>query len=133
MAHAQQTGMGALIKTMEMAAPKQRYVAIQPGDKEPFLQFVKKVAAAIEKQVDGENLQQILCKQLARDNVNEDCWKIIEALPGDASLADIVTACSKVGTVEHEKAGLAAVLKPSPNCFIGAQQGQLKAQCKTKW
>lgn len=104
-----------------MTALKQRYVTIQPGDKEPFLQFVEKVAVAIKKQVYGENLWQILCKQLARDNVNEDCWKIIEVLPGDASLADIVTACPKVETVKHEKAVLAAVLKPSPNSFIGAQ------------
>lgn len=65
--------MSALIKTMEMADPKKRSVTIQQGTKEPFLQFVEKVAAAIEKQVNDEKLRQILCKQLARDNENEDC------------------------------------------------------------
>ncbi|KAL2309372.1 LOW QUALITY PROTEIN: hypothetical protein Nmel_005569 [Mimus melanotis] len=119
LAQAQQIGLNALIKTMEMADLKQRYVTIQQGNKESFLQFVEKVAAAIEKQVDDEKV-----------NENEDCRKINEALPEDPSLVDIVTACSKVGTVEHKMSALAAVLKRSLKCFNCGQQGHLKAQCK---
>ncbi|KAL2300453.1 hypothetical protein Nmel_012430, partial [Mimus melanotis] len=125
----QQFGMSALIKTMEMASPKQRYVTIQQGSTESFLQFVKKIAAVVEKQVDNENLRQNLCKQLTRDNANEDSQKLIESLPGDPSLVDIVTACSKVGTITHKMAVLAAVLKPSQICFICGETGHLMAQC----
>lgn len=110
--HAQQTGMSAVIKRVEMAAPKPRYVPVRQGIKEPFLQFVEKIAASIEKQTDDENLRQVLCKELARDNENEDCQKIIEALPGDPSVLEMVTVCSKVGTVQHKMAALAAVLRP---------------------
>lgn len=57
LAQAQQLGISALTKTMEMASPKQKYISIQQGSMEPFLQFVKKVAAAVEKQVVDENLR----------------------------------------------------------------------------
>lgn len=89
---------------------------------------MEKVAAAIEKQVHEEYLRQILCKKLVRDNANVDCQKIIESLPGDPPLADIVTACSKVGTVQHKMAALAAVLRPPHKCFTCGEQGHLKAQ-----
>ena len=46
---------------------------------------------------------------LARDNANEDCQKVIEAMPGDPSEPDTVAACSEVGTVEHQ---VAALLRP---------------------
>ena len=65
---------------MDMAAPKQKYATIRQGPTEPFLQFVEKISAALEKQVEDEVLRQMLCKQLARDNANEDCQKIIQAL-----------------------------------------------------
>lgn len=46
-------------------------------------------------------------------------------------MTDIITACSKVGTVEHKMSALAAVLKPQ-KCFACRQQGHLKADCKQK-
>lgn len=48
---------------MEMAAPKPRFITIQQGAKEPSLQFVERVAAALEKQVEDDELRQILCRQ----------------------------------------------------------------------
>lgn len=74
-----------------MAAPKPRYATIRQGIKEPFLQFVEKIAPAIEKLVDDEILRQILHKQLSRDNANEDGKTIIEALPRDPSVREMVT------------------------------------------
>ncbi|XP_058664046.1 endogenous retrovirus group K member 8 Gag polyprotein-like [Ammospiza nelsoni] len=95
LAQAQQIGMSALTKTMEMAAPKQKYVTIQQGTREPFLQFAEKLAAAIEKQVDDETLRDKLCVLLAKENANPDCRKIIDTLPGEPTLSEMVTACSK--------------------------------------
>ncbi|KAL2311715.1 LOW QUALITY PROTEIN: hypothetical protein Nmel_003453 [Mimus melanotis] len=61
--------------------------------------------------------------------MNEDCQKIIESLPGDPLLADIVPLYSKVGTVVYTMAALAAVLWPSQKCFTCGEPGHLKAQC----
>ncbi|KAM9590809.1 endogenous retrovirus group K member 5 Gag polyprotein-like [Morphnus guianensis] len=136
---AQQVGIMALKRTMELAAPKQKYTAIHQGPKEPFLQFVEKISAALDKQVEDEGLRQMLCKQLAKDNANEDCEKIIQALPGDPSIPDMVAACSKVGTVEHkvsaqaaaQMAALATVMnmRHSGKCFGCGKEGHIKAAC----
>lgn len=74
----------------------------------------------------------MLCKQLVRDTTNEDCRKVIDSLPGDPALMDMVTACSKVGSVEHKMPALAAVLRPPQKCFACGQPGHLKANCKQK-
>lgn len=103
----QKIGIGALLKTIETAAPKPQYVKITQGIKEPLLPFVEKIAAALEKQVEDDNLRQILCKKLAKDNANEDCRQIIEALLGDPKLTDMVQACSKVGSVDYKMSALA--------------------------
>ncbi|XP_058719366.1 endogenous retrovirus group K member 113 Gag polyprotein-like [Poecile atricapillus] len=128
----QKIGMGALLKTIEAAAPRARYVTITQGLKEPFLPFVEKIAAALEKQVEDDNLRQLLCKQLARDNANEDCRKIIEALPGDPSIPEMVRACAKVGSVGHKMSALAAALaSKQPGCQGGSRK-QKNAQGKAR-
>ncbi|KAL2298254.1 hypothetical protein Nmel_015241 [Mimus melanotis] len=99
-----------MLKTIKAAAPKQRYVKITQGPKEPFLIFVEKIVAALEKQVEDDNLRQLLCKQLAKDNANVDCLKIIQALPGDPSLTDMIQACATVGTIDHEITTIAAAV-----------------------
>ncbi|KAL2308946.1 hypothetical protein Nmel_005119 [Mimus melanotis] len=105
----QKIGFAAMLKTIEAAAPKPRYVKIIQGPREPFLQFVEKLAAALGKQVE-DNLRQLLCKQLARDTANIHCKKIIQALPGDPSLTDMIQACANVGTIHHEVSTLAAAM-----------------------
>lgn len=129
LAQAQQIGMNAVTKTMEMAAPKQKYVSIQQGLREPFLQFAERLSASIEKQVDDETLRDKLCLQLAKENANPDCRKIIDTLPGEPTLSEMVTACSKVGSIEHKMAALAAVLRPSAKCYNCGQQGHARSQC----
>ncbi|KAL2308565.1 hypothetical protein Nmel_001611 [Mimus melanotis] len=79
------------------------------GPRETFLKFVEKIAAALEKQVEDDNIRQLLCKQLAKDNANLDCAKIIHALPGDPSLTEMIQACAKVGTIDHEITTAAAM------------------------
>uniref|UniRef100_A0A8C0ZAV7 CCHC-type domain-containing protein n=1 Tax=Cyanistes caeruleus TaxID=156563 RepID=A0A8C0ZAV7_CYACU len=128
----QRIGIGALLKTMETAAPRARYVTITQGLKEPFLPFVEKIAAALEKQVEDDNLRQLLCKQLARDNANEDCRKIIEALPGDPSIPKMVRACTKVGSVGHKMSALAAALASKQPGRQGGSKKRKNAQGKAR-
>ncbi|XP_017592969.1 PREDICTED: uncharacterized protein LOC108447451 [Corvus brachyrhynchos] len=127
---AQRIGMGALLKGIDMAAPKTQYVKISQGPKEHFLSFVEKIAVALEKQVEDEAVRQLLCRQLARDNANDECRRIIDALPGEPTLTQNVEACAKVGSVEHRSA-LAAVLRPL-QVNSGGQKGQPKTGDKQK-
>ncbi|XP_049649811.1 uncharacterized protein LOC126035338 [Accipiter gentilis] len=122
---ARNIGLMAIKRTMDMAAPKQKYITIRQGPTEPFLQFVEKISAALEKQVEDEVLRQMLCKQLAKDNANEDRQKIIQALPGDPSVPDMVAACSKVGTLEHTVATLASAMRNSGKSFGCGSEGHI--------
>lgn len=115
-----------------MATPKPQYVKITQGMKEPFLPFVEKIAAALEKQIEDDNLRQILCKQLAKDNPKKDCRKIIEALPGDPTLTDMVQACSELGSVDYKMSVLAAAIQPAQASGECGQQRQVNNKCKQK-
>nr|XP_054509514.1 uncharacterized protein LOC129133886 isoform X1 [Agelaius phoeniceus]XP_054509515.1 uncharacterized protein LOC129133886 isoform X1 [Agelaius phoeniceus]XP_054509516.1 uncharacterized protein LOC129133886 isoform X1 [Agelaius phoeniceus]XP_054509518.1 uncharacterized protein LOC129133886 isoform X1 [Agelaius phoeniceus]XP_054509519.1 uncharacterized protein LOC129133886 isoform X1 [Agelaius phoeniceus]XP_054509520.1 uncharacterized protein LOC129133886 isoform X1 [Agelaius phoeniceus]XP_05 len=78
----QNAGFGALVKTIEAASPAPQCTTIVQGPGEPFMPFVEKVVAALEKQVEDIALRESFCKMLVWFNVNSDCWKIIDALPG---------------------------------------------------
>ncbi|KAL2305529.1 hypothetical protein Nmel_007520 [Mimus melanotis] len=56
----QKIDFAAMLKTIEVAAPKSRYVKIIQGPRELFLQFVGKVETALEKQVEDDNLRQMV-------------------------------------------------------------------------
>ncbi|KAL2304405.1 hypothetical protein Nmel_013156 [Mimus melanotis] len=120
-----------MLKSIEAAAPKQRYVKINQGPREPFLQFVEKVAAALEKQIENDTLRQLLRKQLVRDNANIDCAKIIQALPGDPSLTDMIQACVNVDH-DHEISTLAAAMWYHWKMSGGGQQKQEKNKGENK-
>ncbi|OPJ70630.1 hypothetical protein AV530_008887 [Patagioenas fasciata monilis] len=103
-------GFEAIIRTAQLAEPKRRYLTIKQGPKEPFLSFFEKLQAAVERQVFDAHLREMLVKQLARDNANADCQKVIETLPRDPALEAMITACAKVGSVEHEMTALATAM-----------------------
>ncbi|RMC16037.1 hypothetical protein DUI87_08244 [Hirundo rustica rustica] len=47
----QQTGMAALVQTIQLAAPQESFATIVQGVDEPFLRFAGQLTAAVEKQV----------------------------------------------------------------------------------
>ncbi|RMB92859.1 hypothetical protein DUI87_30753 [Hirundo rustica rustica] len=54
----QQTGMAALVQTLQLATPQQSFVTVIQGVDEPFLPFAGRLTAAVEKQVAPEKVQQ---------------------------------------------------------------------------
>ena len=54
-------------------------------------------------------------------------------MPGDPSLEDMVTACAKVGSVEHKMAALATALAAlhvkDQKCFGCGKTGRIKSEC----
>lgn len=49
---------------------------------------------------------------MARFNSNSECWRIIDALPGDLSLVDMAMACVKAGAVDHRVSTLVVAKQP---------------------
>ncbi|XP_077642894.1 endogenous retrovirus group K member 6 Gag polyprotein-like [Lonchura striata] len=105
--------------------------------------------AAVERQVSEEGAKPHLIKSLAFSNANPECRRIISMMPHQATLADMIEACSKVGTPQHvasimeehlgdqiEKCvreALANYTKSNPNaerrCFGCGAQGHIKRNC----
>lgn len=49
----------------------------------------------MEKQIINTEVRKQLILQLAKDNANEDCWKILELLPNEnPSLDEMINACN---------------------------------------
>lgn len=109
---------------------------IKQGAKEPFMSFVEKLMGAIERQVFDAHIREMLVKQLAHDNANADCQNVIETLPGDPTLEAMITACGKVGSVEHKMSALATAMSAmhmsNQKCYCCGQTGHVKANCPTK-
>ncbi|RMC21119.1 hypothetical protein DUI87_01976 [Hirundo rustica rustica] len=49
----QQTGMAALVQTLQLATPQESFVTVIQGVDEPFLRFAGRLTAAVEKQDRG--------------------------------------------------------------------------------
>ncbi|RMC18058.1 hypothetical protein DUI87_04937 [Hirundo rustica rustica] len=92
----QQTGMAALVQTIQLATPQQSFATIVQGVDEPFLCFAGWLMAAVEKQVGDPAERKLMLQSLARSNCNAVCKRIIEALPGEPSMSEMVGACARV-------------------------------------
>ncbi|RMB89038.1 hypothetical protein DUI87_34608 [Hirundo rustica rustica] len=96
----QQTGMAALVQTLQLATPQQSFAMIVQGVDEPFLCFAGRLTAAVEKQVSDPAARKLMIQSLAQGNCNAVCKRIIEALPREPSMSDMVGACAKVYRIE---------------------------------
>ncbi|RMC20095.1 hypothetical protein DUI87_00975 [Hirundo rustica rustica] len=73
------------------------YVNIKQCASENFLQFINRLQAQIERQVQDPTAQTELIKEMAQRNANEACRRVILGLPIDPSptLPQIIEACTK--------------------------------------
>ncbi|RMB94662.1 hypothetical protein DUI87_28897 [Hirundo rustica rustica] len=101
----QQTGMAALVQTLQLAAPQQSFAMIVQGVDEPFLCFAGRLTAAVEKQVSDPAARKLMIQSLAQGNCNAACKRIIETLRGEPSMSDMVGACAKFGKRDAEREG----------------------------
>ncbi|RMB99869.1 hypothetical protein DUI87_23647 [Hirundo rustica rustica] len=92
----QQTGMAALVQTLQLATPQQPFATIVQGIDEPFLCFAGRLTAAVEKQVSDPAARKLMIQSVAQGNCNAACKRIIEALPGEPSMSDMVGASAKI-------------------------------------
>ncbi|XP_077640431.1 uncharacterized protein LOC144246498 [Lonchura striata] len=137
LAQATDIGMQALMKvgSMGLATPTQAFAKIKQGPKEPYMQFIKRLQDAVEKQIVNNDAKNLLILSLARDNANEDCKKAIDLLQRkDPSLNEMIDACAEVGTVSYKMfadllADSLATTIRSYQCYGCGQLGHKKANC----
>ncbi|RMC21988.1 hypothetical protein DUI87_02859 [Hirundo rustica rustica] len=109
----QQTGMAALVQTLQLATPQQPFATIVQGVDKPFLCFAGWLTAEVEKQVSDPAARKLMLQFLARSNCNAVCKRIIEALPGEPSMSEMVEACARVTPSSQQMVAIATAVQPA--------------------
>ncbi|RMC01189.1 hypothetical protein DUI87_22281 [Hirundo rustica rustica] len=109
----QQTGMAALVQTLQLATPQQSFATIIQGVDESFLGFAGWLTAAVEKQVSDPAARKLMLQSLARSNCNAVCKGIIEALPGEPSMSEMVGACARVTPSSQQMVAVPTAVQPA--------------------
>ncbi|TRZ05053.1 hypothetical protein HGM15179_022054, partial [Zosterops borbonicus] len=91
----------AIVQIRPAGIPESICTEIKQSSSESFSPFIDRLTQAIDRQVNDEGAKPHLLRSLAFANANADCKRNISAMPGQPSLADMLEACSKVGTPQH--------------------------------
>lgn len=131
--------------TMPGREPCLNYSNIKQGVAEPIVDFVERLQDKIEKQVENQELQENMLRELVIINCNPTCKQIINSLPSHPkpSLNAIVEACAKravVPTVPSAtprgppRVAMTSMPRPTPppglpRCFVCKQLGHFAKNC----
>lgn len=130
-----------------MGAPEGVYTELKQGLSKPFTSFIDHLTQAVDRQVSDEAAKPLLLRSLTIANANAECKRIINALPGQPTLTEMIEACSKVGTPQHitaiqadvwtEQVGkffsraARRILKNSHSALFKFSTGQLHRKCSS--
>lgn len=98
----------AMLRIPETGKPTQPFTKVQQGVSEPYMQFIDRLCDALDKQIDNREAKEALLQKLAVENANTDCKKVLQALPVNTTIVQMIEACNQVGSIEHHTESLAS-------------------------
>ena len=117
------------------------FAAVRQGPKEPYGDFVDRLIVAVERQIEDRHARNMLTKQLAFENANDDCKNALTAVAArpDATLTEMLRVCQNVGTHSYKAQLLAAAVQmprqdsstPVKKCYGCGGDGHFRSQCTT--
>lgn len=116
----------AIVQIPPAGIPESIYTEVKQSPSESFSSFIDRLTQAIDRQVNDEGAKPHLLRSLAFANASADCKRIISAMPGQPSLAEMLEACSKVGTPQHVASIQASIWGEQMEKIIKAQTENLK-------
>uniref|UniRef100_A0A670IA02 Uncharacterized protein n=1 Tax=Podarcis muralis TaxID=64176 RepID=A0A670IA02_PODMU len=118
-----------------------RWGSVRQGPTEPYGQFVDRLYNTLKRQVQDVAAQEVIVRQLAFDNANEDCKQVLRPLMTTPNIviADVLKACQSVGTEMHKARLLATALSSTvpqnpakdKSCFGCSKVDHFRAQCRS--